>query len=40
MPQEFEFKSDFEKLQEAVEYLIHLPDEKIGTIVIDSITDL
>jgi hypothetical protein len=31
---------NFEKLQEAIEYLISLPDEEVGTIILDSITDI
>ena len=31
---------NFENFQKAVEYLISLPDEQIGTIVVDSITDV
>ena len=31
---------NFEKFQQAVNYLCSLPDEKIGTIIIDSISDI
>ncbi len=31
---------NFEELQSAVDYLVGLPDDQIGTIVIDSVTDL
>jgi len=31
---------NFEKYQQAVKYLVSLPDEQVGTIVIDTITDV
>jgi len=31
---------NFSKLQDAVNYLVNLPDDEVGTVIIDSITDL